>query len=167
MLEDAKNIVLTGEWKHLNAGGSHLHSEDYVKGNDASWQLNPKYLLVLKGEGRADVQISLSRPKWKFGEKKADNKSPESEKKKSKTIIGCMLGVYIFENRGQKVLKKSDAKEDVTFYPKNEVVINKTLECKESGYIIMPCTFEDQQEGAFILSVSSSNDFVFKEYTNE
>ena len=154
-----------------------MHSEEFVKGNEASWQLNPKYLLVLKGEGKADVEIVLSRTQWKLGEaKKTETVKPGAtmsgqsmgeEKKKAKTIVGTMLGVYIFENRGQKMLKRSDIKEDVLFYPKSEVVLNKSLECKETGYIVMPCTFEDQQEGPFMISVTSTSDFVFKEYGNE
>lgn len=170
MLDDAKNVVLTGAWKKMNAGGSHLHSEEFLKGNEASWQLNPKYLLVLNGEGRADVKIVLSRPQWKLGESKKAGKGQETsaeEKRKAKSVVGTMMGVYIFDNKGQKIFRKSEAREEATFYPKNEIIISKTLECKESGYIIMPCTFEDQQEGPFMISVTSDNDFVFKEYTNE
>ncbi len=177
-LDDAKHVVLTGIWKKGCAGGCHLYSEEYVKGNEASWQLNPKYLLILKGEGTADVEIVLSRTQWKLGEGKksgdpvktaggATTSDVAAEKKKAKTIIGTMLGVYIFENRGQKVLKSSDAKKEAEFKPKSEIVVPATLECKETGYIIMPCTFEDQQEGPFMISVTSTNDFIFKEYGNE
>jgi hypothetical protein len=66
----------------------------------------------------------------------------KEEKKRNKTIVGTMLGLYIFENKGQKILKRSDVKDDVIFYPKNEVILTKALDCKENGYIIMPCTFE-------------------------
>jgi len=173
-------VVLTGLWKKNSAGGCHLHSEEFVKGNEASWQLNPKYLLVIKGEGKADVEIVLSRTQWKLGEGKKPDQGKTAaapsgtashgmveDKKKPKTIIGTMLGCYIFENRGQKLLKRSDIKEDVIFYPKSEIVLNKTLDCKETGYIIMPCTFEDSQEGPFMISCTSNNDFIFREYGNE
>ena len=90
MMDDAKNVVISGAWKKMNSGGSHLHSEEFIKENDASWQLNPKYLLILKGEGKADVDIVLSRPQWKMGETKKAGKSQElgqQEKHKAKSII--------------------------------------------------------------------------------
>jgi hypothetical protein len=149
-LDDAKHVVISGEWKRSSAGGSHLHSDEFVRGSDASWQSNPKYLLVLKGEGKATVEIVLSRTQWKMSEsKKAEpghaatqELGKKEEKKKAKTIVGTMLGVYIFENKGQRMLKKSECIDDVTFYPKNDIMLTKSLDCKEAGYIIMPCTFE-------------------------
>ncbi len=151
-LDETKHIVKTGMWKKTSAGGCHLHSDEYVKGSEASWQLNPKYLLVLKGQGKsqAEVELVLSRPQWKLSEAKRGETMKaggtqdlgKEEKKRPLTIVGTMMGLYIFENKGQKMIRRADIREDVVFYPKNEVIVNKTLECNESGYIVMPCTFE-------------------------
>lgn len=147
-LEESKHIVISGEWKKNNAGGSHLHSDEFVHGNEASWQVNPKFLLSLTGEGKTDVEVVLSRPQWKMSETKKKEVvkdtqgSLKDEKKKAKSIVGTMLGLYIFENRGQKILKKSESLEDVIFYPKNEIIKSYSLTCNENGYILMPCTFE-------------------------
>lgn len=100
----------------------------------------------MSGEGKADVEIVLSRPQWKMNEPKnketTKNEGGKEERKHNKTIVGCMLGMYMFENKGQKLFKKDDCLDEVTFYPKNEIIISKQLDCKENGYIIMPCTFK-------------------------
>jgi hypothetical protein len=150
-LDESKHTVISGEWKKANAGGSHLYSDEFAKGNEASWQINPKYLLTLPGEGKAEVEIVLSRPQWKSSNavKKEEAKGTQSQglekednKKKTKTIVGTMMGMYMFENKGQKLLKISDCIEEVTFFPKNEIIYNKTFDCNENGYVLMPCTFE-------------------------
>lgn len=178
-LDEAKHVVISGEWKGASAGGSHLFSEEFLKGEEASWQANPKYLLSLKGEGETDVEIILSRPQWKMEIKKEkEEKVPvptqtkeglkkKEEKKKNKSIVGSMMGLYVFECKRQKGFISQESLIEVKFYPKNEIMEKLTLKYNDSGYVIMPCTFENQQEGPFMLSVNANAEFTFKEYSGD
>ena len=155
-LQDAKNIVLSGEWKPNNAGGSHLYDSSFIKQLEKNtWSYNPKYLLKFSPGESIRAKITISRPERLWSAKIARN------------TVGCMMGIYIFDAGVAKPSVDNWIRKP-EFMPLNEV--DEILEddnAKENGYIIMPTTYESGMKGPFMLSVSSDDDFTLTEIVEQ
>ena len=154
-LLDSKNIVISGEWKQSNAGGSHLYDSTFVRQLEKNtWSNNPKYLLKFVAGGEPRAKITLSRPERLWSTKIARN------------TVGCMMGIYIFDAAiGKPSVDGWIRKPE--FMPLNEV--EEILEedtSREAGYIIMPTTYEINMKGPFVLSVSSESEFSLAEFAD-
>jgi len=151
-LHDAKNIVLSGEWKANNAGGSHLYDASFIKQLEKNtWSNNPKYLLKFLPGASIRAKITVSRPERLWSAKIARN------------TVGCMMGIYIFDAGVAKPSVDSWIRKP-EFMPLNEVdeFLEEDSAC-ESGYIIMPTTYESGMKGPFVLSVNSDDEFTLTE----
>jgi hypothetical protein len=150
-LQDSKNIVLSGEWKQSNSGGSHLYDSSFQKQPEInSWLSNPKYLLKFIPGANIRAKITVSRPERLWSAKIARN------------TVGCMMGIYIFDGSSKPTVERWLHKPE--FMPLNEVEeILEEDSAKESGYVIMPTTYECGMRGPFMLSVNSDDEFTLTE----
>jgi hypothetical protein len=86
MLEEAKNVVLQGEWTDKSCGGCHLYDKAFEqRAEKFTWATNPKFVLKLDSpHGQCRVKITLSRPAkvWK--------------KQVGMNMVGCMIGFYVY-----------------------------------------------------------------------
>lgn len=153
-LQDSKNVVLSGEWKSKNAGGSHLFDSSFVRNVEKNtWAKNPKYLLKFAEDRNIRAKITLSRPERLWSAKIARN------------TVGCMMGLYLFEANGTKPSVETWLRKP-EFMPLNEIEeILEEGQVKGAGYIIMPTTYENDLKGPYVLSVSSENEFSLTELT--
>jgi len=154
-LDDAKNKVITDQWTKESSGGCHLNSDPYEMKDNATWKNNPKFNLIMKGDTQSKVKISLSRPEKTWVHLT------------DKNSVGCMIGMYIFENIKIYDVKPSSCLNKIEFVPMHDLTVYLDLQPLPHGYIIMPATFEKGKIGPFMISVSSNDDFVFKHYQME
>jgi len=149
LLPDSYSRSIAGEWTEASAGGSHLCP--------GTWKRNPKFTFRFKNSSAANaparVRISLVRhgPSWKTLARK--------------DTIGCMLGFYIFVLRDGGDMQLQQLYES-PFMPNDENSTQPDFQLDQlppnDEYVIMPTTFSDAKCGAFILSVMSDYEFVFK-----
>lgn len=151
-LHDAKNIVISGDWKQTNAGGSHLYDASFIRQLEKNtWANNPKYILKFAPAENVRAKITISRPERLWSSKIARN------------TVGCMMGIYIFDAAIGKPAVDSWLRKP-EFMPLNEVEeILEEDNPREQGYIIMPTTYESGMKGPFVLSVSSDDEFTLSE----
>lgn len=85
-LDDAKNMVISGEWNDKTAGGCHLYDRAYeTLPDNFTWINNPKFKLNLYTTQKTHVKITLSRPEiisWK--------------KQIAISAVDCMIGFYVY-----------------------------------------------------------------------
>jgi hypothetical protein len=144
-LPESYSRTIAGEWIQGLCGGSHLNN---------TWKKNPRFSLkprmsVNKGVGSSiRVRITLTRhgTSWRNMVKK--------------DTVGCMIGFYIFANRGGEIQQIFDS----TFVPAEENSTDPSfvldLVQPDEEFIIMPATFADAKLGSFVLSVLSEIEFV-------
>lgn len=148
-LPDSCNKALAGKWTEKTAGGCHLYDKEFEQKPDSfTWMNNPKYLLQLQtSEPQTTVKIVLSRPEkaWK--------------KAVGMSLVGCMIGFYVYPNGQSPDSKNLVNKEGRKFVPWNEINEELTLDYNKDGYMIMPSTYEPGKQGPFIISVSTDVDF--------
>ena len=155
-LEDSQNVVISGEWNNETAGGSHLYEKPFVTQIEKStWASNPKYLLKFESQGYIRAKVTLSRPEKLWSSKIARN------------TVGCMMGLYVFDELLTRPIK-SKLLRDPTFMPINEITeVIEDESPSESGYTLMPATYENGIKGPFILSVSSDDKFTISKVEEE
>lgn len=133
---------ISGEWQDSSAGGSHIY---------ANWKKNPKFTLRIvppvNTEAPARMRMTLAKygPQWKALSKK--------------DAVGCMIGFYIFIQRGSEQQQFYES----TFVPDEEFSTDASfaLPLLPSGetYTIMPATFGEGKMGAFVLSIMCEYEF--------
>ena len=86
---------------------------------------------------------------------------PEKAWKKAvgMSLVGCMIGFYVYPNGQSPDSKNLVNKEGRKFVPWNEINEELTLDYNKDGYMIMPSTYEPGKQGPFIISVSTDVDF--------
>ena len=159
-LEDSKNVAHAAEWNEEagTAGGCHLYDKKFEKNNQiCTWINNPQFLLQFPEQIPVKCKITLNRPEkiWK--------------KRLAKNTVGCMMGIYVLDyaSVGYGAKDKKILNDDLCFKPMNQVSITWAPEHPDpQGYIIMPCTYERNMFGPFVISVTSEYKFTF-EHINE
>jgi len=74
-------------------------------------------------------------------------------------LVGCMIGFYVYPG-GQTPNKDNILnKEGTKFVPWNEINEELTLDGNPDGYVIMPATYESNNKGPFMISVSTTVEF--------
>ena len=145
-LEDAKNMVISGEWNEKSAGGCHLYDRAFeTNADNFTWINNPKYLLQLYTTQKTKVKITLSRPEkaWK--------------KQIAVSAVDCMIGFYVYP--AGIAPTKDTCTNVVNFVPMNQYSDTLELDGNPEGYIIMPTTYKPKLKGPFIISVSTDVEF--------
>ena len=151
-LNDAKYVVVSGKWTDKTAGGCHLYSDPYEKGESQTWKRNPKYQLIMRGSGKFSVKITISRPEKSWSHKVA--KSP----------VSCMIGFYVFAyTSNSSDINKEKVLNKVVFVPMNEQSETMILDGDAQSYIVMPATYEKNMVGPYIFGVTADDEFEFKE----
>jgi len=110
MLEESRNVVLTGQWSEKSAGGCHLNDKSFEqKAERFTWVNNPKFLLKVAPDHQVKVKITLSRPEkvWK--------------KQMGVNTVGCMIGFYIYAANEEPTMNAVINREGLKFVPWNEI----------------------------------------------
>lgn len=147
ILDEGCNKVVTGQWTENNSGGCHLHSPPFAP--KESWNKNPKFIFLL--DQRLTMTITLARVDRGWRQQVA------------KDAVGCMLGFYVIH--GHEIVRERVLSE-TTFVPSHEVSLTLTLEpCSdEDPYIIVPCTYEPNKCGDFMVRISADGPFEFEDH---
>jgi len=108
-------------------------------------------MLNLKSREPRVVKITLSRPElaWK--------------NTIGKNLVGSMFGFYVYPKAVSHPTKDNLVNKDtIKFVPWCETFEELYLDGNNDGYIIMPTTYEPNQNGPFNLSVSTDVEFELK-----
>lgn len=143
-LPESYSRSIAGEWSENLSGGSHINP---------AWKKNPKFTFILKHASRDSscrVRITLSRQGGKWRRQSRHDQ------------VGCMIGFYIFVNKGGELTQIYDS----IFSPTDDLSTDPSFTLDMLGadeeYVIMPATYAEGKLGAFVLSIISEYEFSLK-----
>jgi len=144
-LPDAYSRSVAGEWTESYCGGSHLNQ---------TWKKNPRFALKFKASSKGSAPVRIRITVAKHG--------PTWRAMSRKDTVGCMLGLYVFVNRGGE---SSIQVFEAPFSPDDELSTPADFTLEQLGadeeYIIMPTTFAEGKIGAFVITLMADTEFSF------
>lgn len=161
LLNEKRDVVLPGQWTAETAGGCHLYSPPFEVAKAATWRNNPRFTLSIPT--RTQVHITLARCERAWRQQIA------------KDAVGCMLGFYVLGGAGgaqvgqggeeaANAISRENVVAETTFVPSHEVSLDVTLAAcaPDAPYLIVPCCYDPNKIGEFMLRVSSEGRFDFE-----
>eukprot|EP00922_Rhytidocystis_sp_ex-Travisia-forbesii_P030529 GHVS01045108.1.p1 GENE.GHVS01045108.1~~GHVS01045108.1.p1 ORF type:complete len:549 (+),score=62.85 GHVS01045108.1:197-1648(+) len=139
MLDETKNVAVTGSWNANSAGGCHLFHAPYtVQPKAQTWKNNPKFVLTVFQAFTGHLTLARLDRQWM--------------RHMAQDGVGCMMGVYVmkgFDGSFESIAAESG------FLPGNEVTLEMKFEASGTPYVIMPTTFQPNKCGEFVLSLGA------------
>jgi len=141
-LPEKKHQIEVGSWTAENTGGCHLFSQSFET-KTPTWQRNPVFTLSCPQKSQAKITLARSERRW--------------ASMIAKDAVGCMIGFYVIQGD----ISRDNVIVETTFVPTHEISYELSLS-PGVKYSIMPCTYEVNKIGDFILGVSCNDDFILE-----
>eukprot|EP01097_Dermamoeba_algensis_P006912 TRINITY_DN4317_c0_g1_i1.p1 TRINITY_DN4317_c0_g1~~TRINITY_DN4317_c0_g1_i1.p1 ORF type:complete len:282 (+),score=62.16 TRINITY_DN4317_c0_g1_i1:35-847(+) len=128
-----KTYRIQGDWVGQAAGGCF---------NFSTWRYNPQIFLSIPGTTENNIKIKLTQ----------NSQTP------------FHIGFYIYKSDGTKRrqlnLTRPFLVDKAGFEDSREVFLKLKLAPSSTPYVLIPCTFNPGEETSFVLTLSSSDDFI-------